>query len=101
MVIPIVESSTNQTSASAMLTKVLVDSVSKAPSQNIEAKLAVSDFSFQSIFPTNSPFFVINNDNSSTNVFFKNPISIEKTVLDDLKKILNPLTGVLGNSTNP
>ena len=96
MMIPIIESSTNQTSASAMLTKVLEDSASKAISQNTEAKLTVYDFSFQSIFPTNSPFFVINDNNSSTNVFFKNPISIEKTVLDKLKQIIQPLTGGMG-----
>lgn len=98
MMIPIVESSTNQTSASAMLTKVLNESFSKAPAPNTEAKIAVYDFSFQSIFPTNSPFFVINDTNSSTYVFFKNPISIEKTVLDNLKKITKPITGGLGIS---
>jgi hypothetical protein len=90
MAIPIVESSTNQTSSSVMLTKVFEDSVSKAPNPNEDAKLAISDFSFQSIFPTNSPFFVINNDNSSTSIFFKNSISIGKTVLDKLKKIIQP-----------
>lgn len=88
--IPIIESSTNQTSASEMLTKVLEDSVSKVTSPNSEAKLAIFDFSFQSIFPTKSPFFVINNDNSSTSVFFKNPVSIGKTVLDKLKQIIQP-----------
>ena len=100
MTIPIVESSNNQTNASVMLKTVLSDSFSKAPAPNTEGKIAVYDFSFQSIFPTSSPFFVINVTNSSTYVFFKNPISIEKTVLDNLKKIIKPLTGGLGISTN-
>jgi len=99
--IPIIESSTNQTSASEMLTTVLNDSFLKAPATNTQAKLAVYDFSFQSIFPTNSPFFVLNNTNGATNnVFFKNPISIEKNVLDKLKNILKPLIGGLGIPTN-
>jgi hypothetical protein len=99
MVIPIVESSTNQTSSSVMLTKVLEDSVSKAPNPNEDAKLAISDFSFQSIFPTNSPFFVIN-DNSSTSIFFKNQISIGKTVLDKLKKIIQPTAPFMLTQSN-
>ena len=99
MVIPIVESSTNQTSASVMLTKVLNDSFRIASSPNSDGKISFYDFSFQSIFPTNSPFFVINDTNSSTNVFFKNPINIEKSVLDNLKKIIKPSNG-FGISTN-
>jgi hypothetical protein len=99
MGIPIVESSTNQTSSSVMLTKVLEDSASKVPNPNESAKLAISEFSFQSIFPTNSPFFVINDTNSSTNIFFKNPIRIDKKVLDKLKKIIQPaLPFTLGQS---
>lgn len=90
MFIPIVESSTNKTNSSAMLTRVLEDSISNARTPNSEARLKLSDFSFQSIFPTNSPFFVTKNDKTTTNIIFKNPISIDKKVLDNLKTIIKP-----------
>jgi hypothetical protein len=89
MGIPIVESSNNQTNASELITSVLNESILNAPKAGDKTKLNVGDFSLQSIFPTNSPFFSVTEDNM---IFFENAISIDKTVLDKLKQIIQPST---------
>lgn len=99
MLIPIVESSSNQTNASELITSVLNESILNAPKAGDKTKLNISDFSFQSVFPTRSPFFAINDNSSSTSIFFENAISIEKTVLDKLKQIIQPNARGLGITT--
>lgn len=88
MVIPIVESSNNQTNASTILSDILNESFIKAPKVGEQGKISYSGFSLQSIFPTNSPFFFIKED---TSIVFENSISINKSVLDKLKQVINPL----------
>jgi len=95
MLIPIVESSTNQTNASELITSVLNESILNAPKAGDKTKLNVGDFSLQSIFPTNSPFFSVTEDNV---IFFENAIGIDKTVLDKLKQIIQPSASPSGKA---
>jgi len=86
MMIPIVESSDNQTAASKILTDTLNDALKKAPTTG---KFTFPNFSFQSIFPSNSPFFYTK-QGTYESIVFENAISINKTVLDNFKKVTKP-----------
>jgi len=90
MMIPIIESSDNQTTSSQILTDIINQTCLKAPKIRDNSKIAISDFSFQSIFPTNSPFFVWRDNNGASSIIFENAIAIDKSVLDNLNKIIPP-----------
>ena len=89
MIIPIVESSNNQTNASTILSDILNESFIKAPKVGEQGKISYSGFSFQKIFPTNSPFFSMR-QGSYISIIFEKSISINKSVLDKLKQVIKP-----------
>jgi carbonic anhydrase len=90
-----IKSSSDLTSASDLITQVISDVASNAPSKDETTTLSISDFTLEEIIPTKSPFMAYSGAFSQTQsnyvVYGKvSTIPLSQSTLDTLKSIIKP-----------